>query len=435
MKKKTIIIGGGLTGLLTGYELLKQGYSVSIYESGARAGGLLAHLTVGKEQVEYIYHHIFTSDRYAIDLIEELGLLEDLKWYKPKNGLYINKKLYPFTSPVDLALFRAIPFFERIRTGLSVLKAKKITDYLPLESMTAKDWLIQNSGKRAYEALWKPLLKSKFDNDADDVSAVWIWNKFKLRGNSRENVASESLGYLGGSFGRIIDVLEEKIKALGGGIFLNHEATAIAQQGGRYQVTFANGAQAEGGLVVAAVAAPVYAALIEGMNAGEGYREQLGAIRYKANICMVLNMKQTLSKYYWTTVCEDLPFVLVIEQNNLMDDKHYGGKLVYLSRYLDRTDAMWGMSDDEIRETFFAGLKKMYPAFQPEDVFEAHVFRSAYSQPVVLRHYSENRPQIKTPFPNLYLAGMSQIYPEDRGLNYGVRLAHETKDIILNDDR
>jgi len=44
-------------------------------------------------------------------------------------------------------------------------------------------------------------------------------------------------------------------------------------------------------------------------------------------------------------------------------------------------------------------------------------------------------PSHRTPLANLYLANTSQIYPEDRGTNYSVRLGNQISDLVLNDLR
>jgi hypothetical protein len=40
---------------------------------------------------------------------------------------------------------------------------------------------------------------------------------------------------------------------------------------------------------------------------------------------------------------------------------------------------------------------------------------------------------VETPIENLYLAGMSQIYPEDRGQNYAVRMGRDAAKIIMKE--
>src|SRR5215470_2125407 len=50
----------------------------------------------------------------------------------------------------------------------------------------ARDWLTKLGGSAVYKVIWEPLLRGKFGVHADDISAVWIWNKLKLRGGSRD---------------------------------------------------------------------------------------------------------------------------------------------------------------------------------------------------------------------------------------------------------
>ena len=46
-------------------------------------------------------------------------------------------------------------------------------------------------------------------------------------------------------------------------------------------------------------------------------------------------------------------------------------------------------------------------------------------------NYSKLLPPLQTPVPGLYSACMAQIYPEDRGQNYAIRIGREAADAIL----
>ena len=49
------------------------------------------------------------------------------------------------------------------------------------------------------------------------------------------------------------------------------------------------------------------------------------------------------------------------------------------------------------------------------------------------KNYSERLPDHRTPIKNLYLANTTQIYPEDRGTNYSVRMGKRVANLILED--
>jgi|LSQX01.3.fsa_nt_gb protoporphyrinogen oxidase len=439
-KKQIAIIGAGLTGLVTAYALLSTGHTVVVLESALQPGGMISSFPMGKDRIEYIYHHVFTHDQELIRLLAELGLQNRLKWYKPRDALYTGRRLYPFSTPLDLLRFTPIPLHQRLRTGLTVLKAAKVQDWKQLEKETAAQWLLRNSGREAYERIWRPLLRAKFDKDAEEVSAVWIWNKFKLRGHSRDKDAgSEKLGYMDGSFGLLIDTLTSRICQMGGRLLTGHTVMNISnsEQGQGYRVScilencqtvnFACDA------LVATVSGRQFAGMSTSLNWPDTYSRKLNHLQYKGDLCLILRLRQPLSPYYWTTVCDDLPFVVVIEHTNLVSSERYGGHVVYLSRYLDITDPLWSEPDGAVFRQFVQGLNRLFPHFSTADVIDWRLKRTHYAQPVIVRAYSGQMPGIDTPAPLVKLAGMAQIYPEDRGMNYAVRLGYDAADALRRD--
>ncbi|HEV2072244.1 MAG TPA: hypothetical protein VGR29_01265, partial [Thermomicrobiales bacterium] len=78
-------------------------------------------------------------------------------------------------------------------------------------------------------------------------------------------------------------------------------------------------------------------------------------------------------------------------------------------------------------------LEKINPNFDPTWVKQTWVFRERAAQPIIPLNYSEMIPEHRTPLKNLYLANTTQIYPEDRGTNYSVRLGEDIAKLILDD--
>ncbi|HQD28164.1 NAD(P)/FAD-dependent oxidoreductase [Acetivibrio saccincola] len=424
------IVGAGATGLVAANELVKKGHKVTIFEAEESHGGLAKTMTIGNEKLEVYYHHIFTGDTEIIKLIDELGLSSELMWLESKNSLYINQKLYPFTSPVDLLLFKELSFVERIKMGMLVFKAKFIKHWKNLENITSKDWIIKNAGNNVYEKVWGPLLNSKFDCDSDKISGTWIWNKFKLRGSTRgKNINKELLGYMKGSFGILYDKLVEKIKEGGGKIYYSSAVDRIQPQEDKTLNVYSNGKSCNFDRVIVTTAPGILNKMDVPLT--KEYREKLSKTKYKANICMILELDVKLSDYYWVAIArKDFPFVLLIEHTNLVKDAGYGSHIVYLSRYLDQKNKMYSMSDEEIQREFIKYLKIMFPNFDKSSIKRVHINRADYAQPVVVQQYSKILPEMKTPVENLFLASMAQIYPEDRGQNYAVRLGIQVADMV-----
>lgn len=416
------IVGTGLTGLVAAYGLSNAGCRVTLFEEMSGPGGLASSFNAGQEQLERFYHHIFTGDQQLLELCDKLGIGDRLEWFEPRNAIYLGNHLFPFTSPMDLLRFSPLKLVSRVRTGLLALTSPFIHDYLPYESVTARDWLIKRAGKDSYDKIWGPLLNSKFDKDADSVSGVWIWNKLKLRGSSRDkNLRKEQLGYMKGGFSTLVSRLEEEILANGGVFRYNTKITDInLQSDGSF--TIGGGSKDEVFDKVLFTASPqVLGAMPSPLPAD--FNDALTALKTKANICLTLELEQSLSPYYWITVAqEEIPFVLVIEHTRLVGLRDYKSHVVYLSRYIDASSELYGRSDNEIEEVFIKGLSKIFPDFKSDSIRKATLSRAKYAQPVVVKGYSKMIPPVRTPVDGLYLASMSQIYPEDRGMNYAVRL-------------
>ncbi|MEE8346664.1 MAG: oxidoreductase, partial [Dehalococcoidia bacterium] len=59
--------------------------------------------------------------------------------------------------------------------------------------------------------------------------------------------------------------------------------------------------------------------------------------------------------------------------------------------------------------------------------------KGPYAQPVVTIGYRERIPEHRTPIAGLYLATMSQIYPEDRGQNYSIKMGEKVAAMAMAD--
>ncbi|NLX64845.1 MAG: NAD(P)/FAD-dependent oxidoreductase [Clostridiaceae bacterium] len=425
------IVGAGITGITAGFLLSQKGNRVTVYEKENYLGGLASSLRVGNEDLERFYHHFFTNDSYLLSLIDELNIKDRLNWYKPKNAIYIDNSIYPFTTPLDLLYFKPLSFVSRIRMGIMVLASRLISDYSAFETITAKEWIIKNSGQEAWEKIWEPLIKSKFDIDSENISGTWIWNKLKLRSSSRgKNLNNEMLGYLDGSFNKIFKIMAEKIHKADGRILLNNEVTAIIKnENGSFDI-MAKNHKSNYDKVLFTGSPNLLENILHGPY--DNYKSLLRKIRYKANICAILELSESLSPYYWITVAQDgLPFVLIIEHTNLVGLREYNSHIVYLSRYLDMSDPLYSATEHEIINGFISGLKKVFPKLNQRIIKNITLTRVPFAQPVITPGYSKIIPDIKTPVEGLYLTSMCQIYPEDRGLNYAVRLGRKAANEIM----
>ena len=417
-----MVVGGGFCGLAAAYELGRRGIRATVLERDDAIGGLAGSFTAGGARLEKFYHHWFNHDVHVLNLIAELGQSDRVLLRPGSTGIYYADRFFSLATPADLLRFSPLPFRDRLRLGLLLMRARRVRDWRSLEDRTAADWLQSIGGERVYQVVWEPLLQGKFGDLAEEVSAAWFWSKLKLRGGSRGKAGAERLAYYRGGFAALADALADAIRARGGEVRTGTPATGLRVTGGRVTGVVTPQATVAADGVIATPALPIVADLLATHVPGEYVRE-LRRVRYLANVCVVLELDRSLSDFYWLNVNDSsFPFVGVIEHTNFEPESTYSGRhVVYLSRYLPANDAFYRMPEREAAAFTLEHLRRMFPDLSGDRILAAHVWRARYAQPVVVRGYSRLIPARRTPLANLLLATMAQIYPEDRGTNHAIR--------------
>ena len=429
-----VVVGGGFGGLAAAYELGRHGVRATVLERDGQVGGLAGSFEAGGAQLEKFYHHWFTSDVHVMELIDELGERDRVLLRPTRTGAYYANRFFKLSTPVDLLRFSPLPLFGRIRLGLMALRARRVKDWHCLENRTASDWLREIGGEQVYRVVWEPLLKGKFGELAEEVAAVWFWNKLKLRGGSRGKGGGEQLAYYRGGFAALAERLAGAVRNQGGVIKTGVAVRGLGVESGRVTEVVTQEATLAANAVIVTPALPIVADLLEPHVPGE-YAERLRRIRYLANICVVLELDRSLSDIYWLNVNDPgFPFVGVIEHTNFEPAATYSGRhIIYLSRYLHESDSFYRMPDHAALDFTLTHLRRMFPDIADERILAAHIWRARYAQPVVECGYRQLVPDIRTPLANLFLATMAQIYPEDRGTNYAIRQGREVGRAVVTE--
>ncbi len=433
---KVVVIGGGVAGMATAYRLMQGGHQVALYEASPYLGGLVRTFEVGGNRLEAYYHHLFKTDTTIVALIEELGLGERLQWIDSKVGWFANGKIYPFVTPIDLLRFSPVPFIDRIRLGLMAVKLRKHDDWEEFEHITAKEWIEKNVSKKVFEGMWGPMLYGKFGEAYDQVAMAWLWSKIHLRFSSRKGgpLQKERLGYPMGSFAVYLDELERRLRAGGVEVRTGTGVQKILAESGRATgVVLADGSPVAADAVVAAIPSVLFKKMAPLLT--PDYQRRLDAVNWQASLCAVMTLDRPLSNIYWMNIGDrSLPFLAIIEHTNFIGPEHYGGNhIVYISNYLKQDHEYLKMTDEELWALFEPGLRKINPRFSPHWVRQRWIFRAPYAQPIITTGYSRNKPDHRTPVEGLYLETMTQIYPQDRGQNYSIRMGEEVARMVVED--
>jgi protoporphyrinogen oxidase len=422
---RVAVIGGGAAGLAAADQLLKDGHQVSLFEQGPQLGGQLRTVDLLGTRIECLYHHLFTTDTLMSDLVEELGLGDKLRWIPSKVGFFARDHVWDFVTPMDLLRFGALPLLDRVRLGLVGLYLQRQADWRRFEPYTAEEWLRRWAGPEAYRVVWGPLLYGKFGSVAPEVGMAWFHWKMRLRFGSRRGLSTEYLGYVLGSFAQVWEALGLRIQERGGQVHTSTAVRGIETLDGRVSGVRVADEVYPADRVIATVPTHVVQRIAPQLPAS--YVEALKGTRYQAVMCLLMVLKHPMSHVYWMNISDrSIPFVALIEQTNLIGPEHYQGKRVaYLSHYLATDDPLYLSPDEQVFKTYLLHLAKINPAFREDWIEEWHLFREDAAQPVITRNYSQKTPPLATPIPGLFMANNTQVYPEDRGQNYSIRIGRE----------
>ena len=434
------IIGAGAAGLAAAYELGKHGHQAAVYERAPFLGGQASTFDVGGARLERGYHHLFTGDTDIIDLVHEIGLGHQLRYVESRVGTLYDGVIYDFVTPMDLLRFKPLSLVNRIRLGLVTLLIRRKRDWQALEGFTAAEWLRRYAGRRCYEVFWGPMLRGKFgEGYFDQVGMAWVWGKIHTRFASRgKGMAKEMLVYPIGSFGEAFDGLAQKVEGHGNEVHTSASVQRIVVEDGRatgmeVELQGQQPAVEKFDAVIATTPSFIFPRLVPPLP--EDYLSRLTGVHYMAAVLVVLVLDRPLSHIYWLNVADrSIPFVGVIEQTNLIGPEHYGGKhIVYLSNYLSSEHPLYKLDHEELLQEYLPHIRKINPDFDPSWIETSYHHKVEAAQPIIGANYSSRIPDHRTPFKGVYLANTTQVYPEDRGTNYSVRMGARVAGMVMDD--
>ncbi|MDQ2675676.1 MAG: FAD-dependent oxidoreductase, partial [Actinomycetota bacterium] len=259
------------------------------------------------------------------------------------------------------------------------------------------------------------------------------------------------LGYPRGSWQPLLDRLAGEIEERGGRVLIDRPAARLARENGAFLVApgaaaswrrghdpaaFDRGEAERYDMVVATVPSDVFRGLLEpglAEDLGPDFLAKVDAVEYQSALCLLLELDRQFSPTYWTNIADpSLPFVGLIEQTNLIDPGEYGGRrLLYIANYVSADDPILELDAEGVLDLYEPGLCRVSPEFDRRAVQRTWRFVEPAAQPTVTLGYPERIPPMQTPVPGLILANTTQIYPEDRGTNYSVRLGEQAAELAL----
>lgn len=428
------IIGAGYSGLTIAKELEKNGQDVTIFEKNNYVGGMVDTVEICGTRLEKYYRHIFKSDREAIKLIKEMGLENELIWPATKMGYLTNKRAYLFGTPISLLKYKPLKLIQKLRFGFNVIHIKLINDYKKLEKVTAEKWLKDRIGDKVYSQVWEPLLISKFGEKKDQISMAWLWGKIKLRSTS-STPEGEQLGYIKGSYQKLTDNFYKYLLNKNVDIKLETSVKEVIKDNDKYIVKYNRNEKEEKEEFDVIVSTIDYKGFEKLFNKymNEEEKQKIQKVNYTSARTMMIVANKSFSPFYWLNIGDnDIPFGGIIEHTNFIDKSNYeNNHILYISNYMTEDNKLYNVSKEELLKEYMKSLTKINKEFTMENIKDYYVFDEKYAQPIIECNYSEYIMNDKLEKEKIYLCTMPQIYPEDRGMNYAIKLGSKVANEVL----
>lgn len=411
------IVGAGAMGLAAAYHALKAGHRVTVYEADRVAGGMAAHADLGGLSIERFYHFVCKADAATLALMHELGIGDRMRWRDTSMGYFVDGRLYRWGDPLALLTFPKLSPLAKFRYGLQMFLSTRRTDWQPLETLTAKEWIERGAGHEAYEVLWRRLFDLKFFEHADTVSAAWIWTRIKRIGTSRKSLMQEQLGYIDGGSETLVRALVEAIERLGGAIRLGTPAREVVVEDGRV-----TGIRTDAGVdpvdaAISTMPTPYVSRLVPALP--DDWKARYDGIVNIGVVCVLLRLAKSVSPHFWLNINDpaiEIPGIIEFSRLRPVDDT-----VVYVPFYMPVTHAKFGRDDAAFVAESMAAIRRVNPAVGEGDLKASLVGRLRHAQPVCEAGFAAKVPPIRTPIAGLQVADTSFYYPEDRGISESVR--------------
>jgi protoporphyrinogen oxidase len=406
-------------GLAAAYRALKAGHAVEVMEAAPEPGGMAAHFDLAGLSIERFYHFVCKDDHSTMELMDELGIRQLLRWRSTSMGLFTRGRLWNWGTPISLLKFHKISILSRLRYGLFAFVSVHRDRWDAIETESARSWITRWCGTEIYTRLWEPLFELKFYEYADNISAAWIWTRIKRLGRSRKSMMQEELGYIEGGSQILVDALCAAIIKGGGQIRTHSPVQRVIVEDGRVAGVATPHGMVQADAVISTVPTPLVSAMVPDLP--PDWKARYDFIVNIGVCCLIFKLKRSVSSHFWVNISEpDIAVPGIVEFSNL---RPVGGEtVVYVPYYMPVDNPKFTWPDQELLNEAFGYLQRLNPQLTCSDIIASKVSRLRYAQPICEPGFAAKIPPIQTPIKGLQIADTCFYYPEDRGISESVRL-------------
>jgi len=112
------------------------------------------------------------------------------------------------SNVIEFLRFPPLSFIDVVRLGGTIFATSRVKSWQRLEKIPVERWLQRLSGRRTFQKIWLPLLKSKLGENYRITNAAFIWATIaRMYAARRTGAKQEKFGYIRGGYEPVLDRL------------------------------------------------------------------------------------------------------------------------------------------------------------------------------------------------------------------------------------
>ncbi len=437
-------MGAGIAGLAAACALSHAGFPVTVFERRPFVGGRASsyeHPATG-EVVDNCQHVLFGNCTNLINFYERIGAEENIRWFDRLTLIEAGGRRSEIgSSALPAPLHAAASFLKAaalsVRDKLAI--ARGMTSFLgklpPDGSISFAQWLTENrQTPTAIDRFWKPVLVSALNEDLDRISlhygAKVIQDLFlKSRDAGRMGVPTVPLSDL-------YSAAIAYISRAGGRVLLRCGVEEIVPDG-QGIVVQSGGGNERFDSVVLAVPYQALGKLLPNQNGSA----DLG-LKLRSQLARFESSPITGIHLWFDREISELPHAALLDrtiqwmfQKSKLQPQRLEGQQSgsYVELVVSSSKSLLEMPRQEIIDLALRELQEFFPAVRDAQLVKATVIKEMNAGYSALPGSDSYRPEARSPWPHIYLAGDWIATGWPATMESAVRSGYKAAELIAQD--
>jgi len=358
---QTVVLGAGLAGLATAFELAQAGNKVIVLEKCDYPGGMATSWKVGPYWLDPGPHRFHSRDSELIEHIYHV-LDNEVVIRERMSRIFMQGRFFNYPLQAQNVL-RNMPFGILVKAVRDYAWIRFVQIFKKIPDDNFENWVIKRFGRTLYEIFFGTYTAKAWKMPCTEISADWasqrisqanLWDTVKKtifppKDGEVRSLVSEFWYPAHGGIGQIGRKYAEKIREMGGTIHLETGVTRLECENGTVKRVVAeqNGKELsfEADQVVNTIPLP---RLLETLQPAIGplVHEAISKLKYSAIVFVYLEVeKSSVSPDHWVYLPEEkLTVHRISEFKNFSDDSAPGDSTVICCEMTCRMgDEIWNL--------------------------------------------------------------------------------------------